>query len=170
MNTIVKAGLILGILCEVWTYLIGFTGWYKDPALVSLFYVVILIQVAVLIWGLMQTAKEGRKYGGQVMAGTLISAVAAVIIFAGSLLFTSVVFPNYFDDISAMTQEQMADRGMSGEEIQQVMDAQAAFMNPMVNAITGAIMTIITGCIFSLIIAAFVRSKSPATSPGSATA
>ena len=170
MNTIVKAGLILGILCEVWTFLIGFTGWYKDPALVNLFYVVILIQAGVLIWGLQQTAAQGRKYGGQVGAGTLMSAVASVIVIVGSLLFTTVVFPDYFQEIAAMTESMLADKGMSGEEIQQVMDAQAAFTNPMVNAITGAVMTIITGCILSLGIAAFVRAKTPSVPAGSATA
>ena len=163
MNTIVKAGLILGILVEVWTFVIGFAGWYKDPSLISLFYVVMLIQCGVLIWGLMQTAREGRKYGGQVLAGTMISAVAAVIVFAGSLLFTTVVFPDYFDEVAAMTEQSLADKGMSGEEIQQVMDAQAAFTNPMVNAITGAIMTIIFGCIMSLIIAIFVKAKDSST-------
>ena len=163
MNTIVKAGLILGILVEVWSYVYGFAGWYKDPALVNLFYCVMLIHVGVLIWGLRQTAAAGRKYGGQVGAGTLISAIGAVIIFAGSILFTTVVFPEYFSDVQAMMEQMLSDKGMSGEEIQQVLDAQAAFSNPLVNAITGAVMTIIFGCIFSLIIAIFVKAKDSST-------
>ena len=163
MNTIVKAGLILGILVEVWTYVVGFAGWYKDPALVNLFYVVIPIHIGVLVWALRQTAAEGRKYGGQVGAGTLISAVGAVIVFAGSLLFTTVVFPEYFNEVQAMTEQMLTDRGMSGEEVQQVMDTQAAFTNPIVNAITGAVMTIISGLIFSLIIGIFVKAKDSAT-------
>ena len=166
MNTIVKAGLILGILCEVWTFLMGFTGWYKDPALLNLFWVVIAIQIGVLIWGLQQTAAQGRKYGGQVAAGTMISAVAAVVVFLGSLLFTLVVFPDYFDQMAEIQRTMLEDKGMSGEEIETVMNAQAAFSTPIVNAVTGAIMTVITGCILSLVIALFVRSKTPAAATG----
>jgi len=159
MNTIVKAGLILGLGCEAWTFLMGFTGWYKDPALLNLFWVVILIQVGVLIWGLSQTAAQGRKYGGQLGAGTMMSAVAAVIVFLGSLLFTAVVFPDYFQEVGAMQQQMLSDQGRSAEEIEQIANAQAAFMTPVVNAITGAVMTVITGFLCSLVIGAFVRSK-----------
>lgn len=169
MNTIVKAGLILGLLCQVWTFLMGFTGWYKDPVLYNLFWVVILIQIGALIWGLQQTAAQGRKYGGQVGAGTMISAVAAVVVFFGSILFTMVVFPDYFDQMAEMQRTMLEDKGMSGEEIDTVMNAQAAFSTPIVNAVTGAIMTVITGCILSLVIALFVRSKTLAAAP-SATA
>jgi hypothetical protein len=167
MNTIVKTGLILGLACEAWTFLMGFTGWYKDSALLNLFWVVVLIQVGVLIWGLQQTAAQGRTYGGQVGAGTLMSAVAAVVLFLGSLLFTMVVFPNYFQDVAAMQEQMLTDQGRSAEEIATIANAQAPFMTPVVNAITGAVMTVITGCVFSLLIAIFVRSKSPAaaTSP-----
>lgn len=162
MNTIVKAGLILGILVEVWTYALGFAGLYKDPALVNLFYVVILIHIGVLIWALRQTAAQGRKYGGQVGAGTLISAVGAVIVFAGSLLFTTVVFPEYFNEMAAMMESQLADQGLPAEDIQRAMEFQAGMSNPIVNAITGAVMTIISGLIFSLIIGAFVKAKDTA--------
>lgn len=162
MNTIVKVGLILGLAIQVWSYVYGFAGWYKDPATVNLFYCVMLIHIGILVWGLMQTAAQGRKYGGQVGAGTLMSAVAAVIGFAGSLLFTTVVFPEYFNEVQSMMEQMLSDKGMSGEEIQRVLDAQAAFSNPMVNAITGAVMTIIFGLIFSLIIAIFVKAKDSA--------
>ena len=163
MNTIVKAGLVLGILCEIWTFLMGFTGWYKDPVLYNLFWVVVLIQIGVLVWGLQQTAAQGRKYGGQVGAGTMISMVASVVVFFGSLLFSMVVFPDYFDQMAAMQRSMLEEKGnMSSEEIETVMNAQAAFSTPIVNAVMGAVMTVITGCLMSLVIAAFVRAKTPA--------
>jgi len=159
MNTVVKAGLVLGLLCEVWTYLMGFTGWYKDPALMNLFYVVIAIEVGVLIWALRQTAAQGRKYGGQVAAGTSVSAVGAVVIFVGSVLFTAVVFPDYFQELAAIQEQMMADQGLSEEQIRPVLDAQAAMSTPVINALIGSVMTVITGCLASLVIGAFVKAK-----------
>ena len=39
MGAIIKAGLLMGILVEVWTYIMGFTGWYKEPGMTFLFWV-----------------------------------------------------------------------------------------------------------------------------------
>ena len=107
MNTILKAGIVLGVLVEIWTYLMGFTGWYKDPALMNLFFVVIAIQIAVLMWALKRTAAEGRGFGGQVGAGTLISLIGGVFVIVGSLIFTIVVFPNYFTDLAVIHQRRV---------------------------------------------------------------
>jgi hypothetical protein len=168
MNTIMRWGLILGVVCTAFTFLLGFMGWYKDPAMVNWFYLVILIQIVITVMGLRQTAAEGRGYGGQVSAGLLISLVGGIIIMLGSLLFTTVVFPDYFDEIASVQEDALRDRGMSDAEIQQAMDMSASFMNPFVNAIIGCVFTVIFGLIFSLIIAIFVRSKTGATRPQAA--
>ena len=31
MTPTLTAGLLLGVLCGIWTFVMGFTGWYKDP-------------------------------------------------------------------------------------------------------------------------------------------
>jgi hypothetical protein len=33
MNPILSTGLLIGLLCGAWTFVMGFTGWYKDPVL-----------------------------------------------------------------------------------------------------------------------------------------
>jgi len=97
MNPILTAGVLIGILCSAWTFILGFTGLYKSPAANVVFIsVAMAIEVVVLTWGLRRTAAEGRAYGGQILAGTMMAIVAGVIIIASSLLFTTVVFPNYF--------------------------------------------------------------------------
>src|SRR5688572_2710834 len=96
LNPILAAGLLIGVLCGVWTFVMGFTGWYKDPAMASAFFAVVLIEIGGLIWGLKKTAAQGRTYSGQVVAGTLMSIVAGVVIVGSSLLFTTVFFPDYF--------------------------------------------------------------------------
>jgi hypothetical protein len=62
MNPILSAGLLIGILCGAWTFVMGFTGWYKDPALAKILFigVAIAIEVAGLIWGLRRASGPSR--------------------------------------------------------------------------------------------------------------
>jgi hypothetical protein len=161
MSPTLKAGLILGVAVEVWTFTVIALGWHTDPMLLSLFYLVIFIQAGVLFWGLRLTAARGRGYGGQVAAGTAMSAVGAVVIFGGAYLMVTLVFPNYFVEVQEAGRMAMEAQGLSQEAIQAHMDSLAPMQTPFANALTGSVATIITGLIESLIIAAFVRAQSP---------
>jgi hypothetical protein len=158
MNPTIKAGIVLGVLCSLWTYVLGFTGWYKDPVLMNVFYIVFFIEIAVLIWGLKQTA-ETKGYGGQVVSGLIISAVGGVIIFVNSIIFTSVVFPNYFEEIRIVYVEMLRTEGKSEEEIKMVIDALAGSQTPVMGAIYGFVGTVMTGLIASLLIAIGYKKK-----------
>lgn len=162
MNTIVKAGVLLGVLCCAWTFVMGYTGWYKDPALLNLFFLVIVIEIAVLVWALRKTAAEGRGYGGQVGAGTLISGIGGLIIIGGSLLFTTVAFPNYFAEIAAVQEQQLRAAGQSEEQIRTFMQMSAPGRTPMAQALTGFLGTMVTGVVVSAILAIFIRARKPA--------
>ena len=160
MKTTVIGGIALGVLVVLWTFVMGFTGWYKDPALPSLFlWVAIPVQIVVLIWGLRRTANDGCLYWPQVGNGVLVSVIGAVIIFCGSYLFTTVFFPQYFDEIRALGTETMKAQGKSEAEIKQLMDAAAPTQTPIMNALRGVIGTVVTGFVVSLAAAAFLRRK-----------
>jgi len=159
MNTTLKAGLTLGILVSAWTYVMGVTGWYKHPTLLNLFWLVILIQIVVLVWGLRLTAGEGKTYWGQVGAGTMLSLIGGIIIFCGSYLFTSIVFPNYFAEIRALGEELLKSRGMSDVQIKTTLDAQAPMQTSFMQALLGFIGTVVTGPIVSMVLALFLKKK-----------
>jgi hypothetical protein len=137
----------------------GYTGWYKDPAMVNAFFLVIPLQIAVLWWALRKTAAEGQRFGGQLMAGLVISLVAGVIIFAGSYLFTTVLFPGYFDDVAAVSEQVYRSQGKSEAEIQALMESYRKGATPLMNSLTGLIGTVVTGLVASALIGAFVRRK-----------
>jgi hypothetical protein len=165
MNPILSAGVLIGVLCGVWMFVMGFTGWYRDPAMLNLFFVVVLIELGGLYWGLRQTAAQGRTYGQQVIAGTGMAFVAGIIIIGASLLFTTVAFPDYFAELEAIQRRQLAEDGMAQADIDAAIQATAMMSTPVMNALTGFIGTLLTGIIGSAIIAAFV--KAPARTPGS---
>ncbi len=112
MSSTVRTGLLIGVSVVAWTFVMGFTGWYLDPALLNLFFLVIPIQIALLVVGLRSSAAE-NGYGKQVLSGTLASLLASVLIFGGSILFTAVVFPSYFSEVRAVHASMLEQAGKS---------------------------------------------------------
>ena len=159
MNPILSAGLLIGVLCSVWTFVMGFTGWYKDPALANVFFAVILIEIGGLIWGLRRTAAQGRAYGGQILAGTMMAVVAGVIIIASSLVFTTIVFPDYFNEVERTYRATLQQQGKSEADITAAVQASAASGTPMAQAMGGFVGTLVTGIVASAVIAIFVRRR-----------
>ena len=159
MNPTLAAGLLMGVLCGLWTFVMGFTGWYKDPDKASAFFVVIAIEIGVLIWGLTQTArKEGRTYSGQVVAGTMMSIIGGVVIIGFSLLFTTVAFPDYFKEIEGVQRAMLQQQGLSEPEIATTI-ANASGQTPMLQALAGFLGTFVTGVMVSAVLAIWVRAR-----------
>ena len=165
MNPILSAGLLIGVLCGLWTFLMGVTGWYKDPVMVNVFYVVILIEVGGLFWGLRRTAAEGRGYGSQVVAGAMMAIVAGVVVICSSLLFTTVMYPDYFTELEAMQIQSLQEQGLSDAEIVRQISEIRAATTPMGQALQGFFYTLITGIVASAIIAIWVRARHPIARP-----
>lgn len=159
MNPILSAGLLIGVLCSIWTFVMGMTGWYKDPAMTKVFFIVIPIEIGGLIVGLRQTARLGKTYGGQIVAGTMMAIVAGVIIVASSLLFTTVLFPDYVTELENATRAALLRQGRSEADVAEALRANAASATPMAQAMSGFIGTLITGIVASAVIGVFVRSK-----------
>ena len=159
MNPIVAAGLSIGVFCGLWTFVMGFTGWYKDPSKAGAFFVVILIEIAGLIWGLRRTALQGRTYSGQVVAGTLMSIIAGVVIVGFSLLFTTVAFPEYFTELEAGYRQMLQQQGKTQEEIATEIAAWSASQTPVTQAMYGFMGTFVTGVVVSAIVSLWIRAK-----------
>jgi hypothetical protein len=158
MNHTVKTGVILGLLVVTWTFIMGITGWYKHPTLLNLFWLVIIIQIVVMIWGLKGTA-AGATYGSQVKAGTMMSVIGGIIIFCGSIFFTSVVFPHYFEELRTVGMEVLKSQGKTESEVKALLDAQAPMQTTFMQALFGFIGTLVTGVIVSLITGVFLKGK-----------
>jgi hypothetical protein len=118
-----------------------------------------VIEIAGLVWGLRRTAAEGRTYGGQIVAGTMMAIIAGVIVIASSLLFTTVVFPNYFTELQATYRTMLQQQGKSEAEIAALLQNEMTGQTPMNQAMAGFLGTLVTGIVASAIIAIWVRSK-----------
>jgi len=158
MPPTLRAGLILGLSVAAWTFVMGFTGWYKHPSLLYLFWLVVPMQIGILLWALRGTARVDG-YGRQLWNGVSISLLASMIIFAGSILFTTVVFPNYFREVEALGRAMMAKQGLSPEQVEAAVRLQAPMQTPRASAMAGAIGTLATGFLTSALAAIWLRKK-----------
>jgi hypothetical protein len=160
MNPILNAGLLIGLLSGGWIFAMGLTGWYKNPALMRILFVVsglILIEIGGLIWGLRRTAAQGRTYGGQIVAGAMMAVIAGVIIITASLLFTTVAFPEYFQELESAHRTILQQQGKSDAEIAGELSRTMSDAAPMNQALQEFIGTFITGILASAVIAIWVR-------------
>lgn len=158
MHPVLRSALVLGLGVVAWTFVMGLTGWYKDPQLLRLFWVVIPWQIGVLAWGLRGTA-SANGYLRQVGHGIAASALAGLPIFLGSLCFTKVVFPRYFQELEALGRQVMAQRGLTPDQIEAAVRASAPTQTPVFQATAGAVGTLVTGLVVSLVLAAFLKSR-----------
>jgi hypothetical protein len=135
-----------------WTFVMGFTGRW------GYFWLVIPLQIGILTWALRGTA-AGNGYGRQVWTGVSISLLASMLIFAARYLFTAVVFPHYFQELEALGRQVMARQGLSAEQIEAAVRLQAPMQTHRVNAMAGALGTVVTGFFTSLIAGVWLRRK-----------
>jgi hypothetical protein len=159
MNPILTAGLFIGIFCGLWTFVMGFMGWYTDPVMARAFYVVIVIQVVGLVWGLRQTAQSGRTWASQVVAGTMMSVIAGIIVILALLLFTTVAFPEFFDELERRGIEAMQQQNATEAQINDALASSRVWATPMSFALGGFVATLITGIVASAALAVVIRAK-----------
>jgi hypothetical protein len=160
MSLTLKGGLLIGGLCSVWMYVVGYAGWYRDPALQAMFFLVIVIEIVALFWMLRQLPESGKTFAGILKAGTMMSLIAAVVIFVASYIFTTVAFPGYFEELRALGEQTYRAQGLSEEQIAATMAAMAPMQTPFVNALTGAIGTVVTGFLASAVLGLILKKQS----------
>lgn len=158
MSNVVRAGLVLGLLVEAWTAIVILARWHVDPSKMWLFFLVIPLQVVVVV-GALRKESTTASYGKQVLNGVALSAVAAVLVFAGSWLLTTVVFPNYFSELRTAGEATLARMGRTPEQVAEEMRRSTAMYDPVYNALTGAIATVLTGLVVAAIGGIFLRRK-----------
>ena len=129
----VIAGGVLGALVTVWALVMGVTGWAFDPTTAPLFALVVPFEIVVLAVLLRATASE-NAFRAQLGTGTVAALTAAPIVFAQSLVFTGVLYADWFV-------------------------AHPESGTPLAQALAGVVGTITTGVVASALIGAFVRKK-----------
>lgn len=158
MNVAVKWGLILGIVVAVLGFVFGAAGLHTSPMMAMVFVgLAIVVNIVIVVLGLRESAQMS-SWGRQLLNGLVIGVVGAVVIFAGSWIMTSLVFPDYYDDLRQGYLEFFEGVGLPQEQIDaQMQKLEAA--TPVSSAMQGAIGTILTSLVVGAIAGIFLRKK-----------
>ena len=163
MKTIIRGGILLGVLMTIWMFIFGAMGLHRTPTGPLVWAcVATLIELAVLVWGLRRTAAEGRRWFGQVSAGTMLAFVGACVIFAASYFYVTSLNPGYIGEYLEATAATLRASGKDEAAVQAQMAEMAKMSTPVWQALSGFIATVVMGFILSAILGLFIRSKSPA--------
>jgi len=155
MNVPVKYGLILGIVVTVINLAIPALGMHTSMGMSIVFLVIVIaINIAVVVVALGKTAADAN-YGAQVLNGLVLGAVGAAVVFVGSWLTTSVIFPNYIAELTDATRDTLVAFGVPAGDI----EAQLAGISSVSSAFQGALGTLITSVVVAAITAIFRRVK-----------
>lgn len=160
MHPTLRYGILLGLGVAAWGFIFNLLGWHRQPSLYFLRFILVVVayQVALLIWALRGTAREGG-YGRQVWNGVSISLLASLIVYGTSILFVTVIFPNHIQESVAASRQLMAAQGRTVEQIEAIVKAQAPLQTPRASAMAGVFGTVMTGLLTSLIAAVWFRRK-----------
>ena len=162
MNVIIRGGVLLGVLVTIFTWIFAFSGMHRNIGAAMTFPIVAtLIEIGVLIWALKKTAAQGRRYMGQVSAGTMLAFVGGCLIFATSIMLVTQLYPSYFAEVNAAGAEYYRAQGMDDAAIQAELAKMAPMQTPLAQGGTGFVATVLTGFLVSLIAAIWIRNKEP---------
>ena len=156
MNNNISAGVVLGVLLTIWTAIVIMAGWHTDPQKLGLYVGVIPIQIIVLGMAL-RTHLATAGFARQLWNGIAVSAMGAIVVFAGTYLITTIAFPQYFPQIRAAAESTLSQMGRTPTEIAEELRQNRAMYDPVANALTGAVGIVICGVIVSPILALFMR-------------
>ncbi len=154
----IRWGLILGSAVAVLSFVFGLLGWHRTFEMSFVFLAVaILTNVVTVVFCLRERAATDG-WLSQVGNGLLVGLVGSVIIFIGSWLVTTVVFPDYFAEMADGYRETYAGMGLSESEVADLVEATAN-TSSVKSAFDGVIGTMATSLIVAAIAGVWLRKK-----------
>ncbi len=156
----INAGVILSLLGIVWTLVLWFFDQTTNQTLGLIFYVVIIIGLFLGIRSYRDKYLNGFiRYGQSLGAGVIIMLYYSVITAVFTFLLYKFIDPNLVEKMLALTEEQLADRGLAEGMIEQSMQIQKKIMTPLVLSVTTIFSGVFMGTILSLIISLFTKRE-----------
>ena len=159
MNESVKAGAILAILVTLLSAIVMGVGLHQNflvSGLVSIS-VYILLNIVLVYMTLNKSAAE-NTYGAQLLSSAVLGLVGGVLIFIGSWLLLSMVFPDALAEMRDSAIAFMESSNMPEADIEAQMTKLDA-ATPVSQSLPALIGTFITSVIVGAIVAIFKRKK-----------
>ena len=97
----------------------------------------------------------GSLFGG----GMLITVIISVISIVYFLVYSNFIETNFIDNLLEVSRKQMAEKGLSEEQVDAAIEMSKKFMSPAIMTVISLISSLIMGAIVSLIGAAIFKKE-----------
>ncbi len=159
--TILKYGLIYGVLRIIFTLLTHYAGLMQNVGFSYLSFALIVI---CMVFGLREYKLKKNngflQFGAGVHIGFLIVLLGGMINSVFTYILYVFIDPAKFKEIITLSQEQLLQNGgISDSQMDQLLDMMSKFMTPFSFFISGVIGVAFTGIILALIISAIMKKN-----------
>ncbi|MFD2571644.1 DUF4199 domain-containing protein [Spirosoma soli] len=156
-----KWGGVLGIALILFSLILYLTDNTSNAALGAVTYLFMAVGI-VLAMREYRTLNSGyMTYGEGLGLGALTATISGLLSSLFSVFYTTVIDTGIMERASDKIREQLEDRGVPDEQIDQQMEMMQMFQSPGLLFVFGVIGSAFIGLLLSLVIAAFMRRNNP---------
>lgn len=154
----VKFGIIgglAGILVSLILFFanLQFNSWSK--------WLQTIVMLVAIVWGIKAIADANKNklvsFGALFGGGMIITLIIAVISVVYFLVYTNFIETDFIDKIIEVSRQQMAEKGLSEDQIDKAMSISKSFMSPGIMTVISLISSLVIGAITSVIGAAIFK-------------
>ncbi|AFK05036.1 hypothetical protein Emtol_3910 [Emticicia oligotrophica DSM 17448] len=156
-----KWGIITAIMIMIYTVLLYVTGFFKNPALSW-------IPFILLLFGIIMSLREYKSLNDKFLnfseglgLGTLMSTVCGLIAAMFNYIYIKFIDTTIIQQMRELQIEQMENQGLSQAQIDQAMEIASRFATPGLTFIFSVIGYVLFGFVFSLVVSAIVKNSKP---------
>ncbi|WP_439879911.1 DUF4199 domain-containing protein [Pontibacter sp. MBLB2868] len=156
-----KYGLLTALVGVVYSLILMVTDLGDNRWLSSAAYIILIVGIILAMKQYKAINYGYMSYGQGLGIGSLVSVIFGFLSGLFTWLYTTFVDPNYMSNIMEKQRVKMLEQGMSDEQIDAGMKMAENFQGPLTMILGAAVITLIVGFIFSLIISAVMKNSRP---------
>ena len=151
-------GSIIGLVSVVYSVLLYMLDQTLNRALGYAGLIILIAGLALAMKNYRDNVLGGNlPYGKAFGFGMLIVLISALIGGIYGYLLYTVIDPDLVGKMMDMQAEQLLERGLTEDQVEQALEVSGRFMNPVFIFISGFIVNLLMGTVLSLIIAAIFK-------------
>lgn len=164
-KTILNYGVILGVVSVVMGVIAYVLNMHLEPHW-GFMVVGILIFAGFLIYGIKNFKNENGGFlsiGEALKVGLGIALIAALIGAAWTFALTTIIEPDYMEQMAEVQRDQMLENfpDMTDEQMDNAMEMNAKFTSPWITMAFGIVGNLFIGFIIALIAGAVMKQRRP---------
>lgn len=153
-------GAIIAVAIIVFSLITFLLNMQDNKGLQSISYIILLAGIILSQFNYRNKYLGGFiSYGKAFTVGTFISLVLGIIVGIYTFIFFKYIDPGAMEEVMALQEQQMMDRGMTDMEIEQAMAIAGKFASVGMYTFFAVLGNFILGMIFSLITSIFVKKE-----------